>query len=36
MRRDEARLLDILLACREAREFVADRPREEFLADRKL
>lgn len=33
MRKDESRLLDILLACREARQFVADVSREEFQTD---
>jgi uncharacterized protein with HEPN domain len=36
MRQDEARLLDMLLACRDAREFVAGVSRQQFLADRKL
>ena len=34
MQADDARLLDILLACREAKEFVGGVSREEFLADR--
>ncbi len=36
MRRDEARLLDVLLACREALEFIRGVSRDEFLKDRKL
>ena len=36
MRRDDAKLLDILLACREMQEFVSGVSREGFLADRKL
>lgn len=36
MRDDESRLLDILLACREAREFVAGVAREDFLGNRML
>ena len=36
MRKDDARLLDILLACREVQEFIAGVSREEFKADRKL
>ena len=36
MRRDNARLLDILVACDEVTAFLTDVSREEFLADRKL
>ena len=36
MRKDEAWLVDILVACRHIREFVAGVSREQFLADRKL
>jgi len=36
MRKDDARLLDILLACREVQEFIAGVSREEFKVDRKL
>ena len=35
MWRDKARLMDILLACREAQEFVRGLTREEFMRDRK-
>jgi len=36
MRKDDARLLDILLACRDAREFASGASRQEFRDDRKL
>ncbi len=36
MRDDPARLLDIVLACREAGEFAAGVSHQEYLADRKL
>ena len=36
MRKDDARLLDIVLACREAGEFVGGVSRERYLQDRKL
>jgi len=36
MRKDEAWLLDVLLACREALEFVGGVSQEEFLADRQI
>ncbi len=36
MRHDEARLLDIVLACREAMEYVEGVSEAEFRADRKL
>jgi uncharacterized protein with HEPN domain len=36
MRRDDARLLDIVLACREVGEFVRGSSRESFLTDRRL
>ncbi|KKK63832.1 hypothetical protein LCGC14_2990320 [marine sediment metagenome] len=36
MRKDEAWLLDVLLACREALEFVDGVSQEEFLGDRQL
>ena len=36
MRRDEARLLDIVLACREALDYVRDVSEDEFRGDRKL
>ncbi len=36
MRKDNARLLDILLACNDVQEFVAGASREEFMSDGKL
>jgi len=36
MRKDEAWVVDILVACRHIQEFVAGVSREQFLADRKL
>ena len=36
MRKDDARLLDILLACNDVQEFVAGASREEFMSDGQL